>query len=166
VFEDEFDSLRRLGKKLTGKSLVPSFAKGRVRSEKRKRRSNGERALVLFENLQFLQPSHEGMRRGVRLFFALRVLHLVQDFIALVDPRPGFLFARKARRVIEVADDPPILEMQFGREIKLDRHAAETPARAGGSREKLPASEESILARMVRPASNISEFAESDDKVR
>ena len=64
---------------------------------------------ALFENLQFLQPSHKGMGRGVRLFFALRVLHLVQDFIALVDPRSNLLLARKARRVVEVADDPTVL---------------------------------------------------------
>jgi hypothetical protein len=33
---------------------------------------------------------------------------------------------RKARRIVEVADDPPIPEMQLRREIKLNRHAAET----------------------------------------
>src|SRR5262249_2560496 len=83
------------------------------------------RVLGLFRNLQFLSPSHEGMRRGVGLFSALRVLHLVQDFIALVDPRSNLLLARKARRVVEVADDSTILEMQFRRKIKLNRHAAE-----------------------------------------
>ena len=58
------------------------------------------------------------MCRCMGLFFALRVLHLVQDFIALVDSRSSLLLARKARRVVEVADDPPILEMQLRREIK------------------------------------------------
>src|SRR5215471_9890116 len=91
------------------------------------------RVLVLFENLQFLQPSHKGMCCGVGLFAALRVLHPVQDFIALVDPRSNLLLARKARGVVEVADDPAILEMQFRREIKLNRHAAETPGCARGS---------------------------------
>jgi hypothetical protein len=97
--------------------------------------------LVLFENLQFLEPSHEGMRRSMRLFFALCVFHLVQDFIALVDSRSSLLLARKARRVVEVADDPPVLEMQLRREIKLNRHAAETPARARGFPDGLSASE-------------------------
>jgi hypothetical protein len=97
--------------------------------------------LVLFENLQFLEPSHEGMRRSMRLFFALCVFHLVQDFIALVDSRSSLLLARKARRVVEVADDPPVLEMQLRRKIKLNRHAAETPARARGFPDGLSASE-------------------------
>src|SRR5262249_44219614 len=91
------------------------------------------RAAALFENLQFLQPSHKGMCRGVRPFSALRVLNPVQDFIALVDSGSSLLFARKAHRVVEVADDPTILEMQFRREIKLSRHAAETPGCVGGS---------------------------------
>lgn len=83
--------------------------------------------LALFENLQFLQPSHKRMRCGVGLLPVLRVLDPVQDFIALVDSRSSFLLARKARRVVEVADDPSVLEMQLRREIKLYRHAAETP---------------------------------------
>ena len=66
--------------------------------------------LVLLENLQLLQPSHKGMRCRVSLFSALRLLHLVQDFIALVDSRSSLLLACKARRVVEIADDPPILE--------------------------------------------------------
>jgi hypothetical protein len=77
----------------------------------------------------------------MRLFFALRVFHLVQDFIALVDSWSSLLLACKARRVVEVADDPPVLEMQLGREIKLNRHAAETPGRARGFPEGLSASE-------------------------
>src|SRR5262249_21220697 len=73
------------------------------------------------------------MRCRVGLFSALRVLHPVQDFIALVDPRSSLLLARKAHRVVEVADDPTILEMQLRREIKRSRHAAETSGRARGS---------------------------------
>ena len=73
----------------------------------------------------------------MRLFSALRLLHPVQDFIALVDSWSSLLLARKVRRIVEVADDPTILEMQFRREIKLNRHAAETPGRARGSREKI-----------------------------
>jgi hypothetical protein len=93
------------------------------------RAAKGEAAqrAVLFENLQFLQPSHKAMRRSMGLLSGLRELHLVQDFVALVDSWSSLLFARKARRIVEVADNPPILEMQLRREIKLDRHAAETP---------------------------------------
>src|SRR5262249_50296018 len=79
---------------------------------------------------------------SVGLFSALRVLHPVQDFIALVDSRSSLLFARKAHRVVEVADDPAILEMQLRREIKLNRHAAETPGCTRGSCEKSPTLEE------------------------
>ena len=72
------------------------------------------------------------------LLSGLREFHPVQDFIALVDSRSSLLLARKARRVVEVADDPPILEMQLRREIKLNRPAAETSGYARGSHEKLP----------------------------
>jgi hypothetical protein len=58
------------------------------------------------------------------LFFALRELDLMQDFIALIDSGSEFLLARKAHGVVEVAYDASILEMQLGREIKLSRHAA------------------------------------------
>ena len=43
---------------------------------------------LLFENLQFLQPSYKAMRRSMGLFSGLRELHLMQDFVALVDS-PG-----------------------------------------------------------------------------
>jgi hypothetical protein len=59
------------------------------------------------------------------LFFAVGVLDLMQDFIALIDAGSNFLLAREAHGVVEVTDDAPILEMQLGREIKLDRHAVE-----------------------------------------
>jgi hypothetical protein len=75
------------------------------------------------------------------LFSGPRELHLMQDFVALVDSRSCLLFAREARRVVEVADDPPILEMQFRREIKFNRHAAETPGRSRRFPEGLSASE-------------------------
>ena len=41
----------------------------------------------LFENFQFFQPSYERMRCSVGLFLTVRVLHFVEDFIALVDSR-------------------------------------------------------------------------------
>src|SRR5262249_12637883 len=68
---------------------------------------------------------------SVGLFSALRVLHPVQDFIALVDSRPSLLLARNTHCVVEVADDRSILELELGREIKLGGHAAEGP---GGDR--------------------------------
>jgi hypothetical protein len=87
-------------------------------------------------------------------FSALRVFHLVQDFIALVDSRSSLLLARKARGVVEVADDAPVLEMQFRREINsiamlLKRQAVP----------EVPRLQDDISAQIVRPASNISEAA-------
>jgi hypothetical protein len=82
----------------------------------------------------------------------------VQDFIALVDSRSSLLLARKARGIVEVADDPPILEMQLRREIKLNRHAAETPRCAGGSPGKLPAFGE-YSSQIVRSASRNHRWA-------
>src|SRR5437762_9600672 len=66
-------------------------------------------------------------------FFALCALHFMQNFVTLVDPRPGLLFASKVQRVANVADDASVLEMEFGREIKRSHHAAETPSWARGS---------------------------------
>jgi hypothetical protein len=60
------------------------------------------------------------------IFLAPRPFHSVQDFVALVDPRPNLLFSSKAGRVLEIADDPPILEVQLRREVKLGCHTAET----------------------------------------
>jgi hypothetical protein len=37
----------------------------------------------------------------------------VQDFVALVDSWPNLLLAPKARCVVEITDDAPILEMQL-----------------------------------------------------
>src|SRR5438552_5418478 len=76
-------------------------------------------------------------------FFALCALHFMQNFVTLVDPRPGLLFASKVQRVANVADDASVLEMEFGREIKLSRHAAETPSCARSSAERASASESS-----------------------
>ena len=67
------------------------------------------------------------------LFLALRAFDPVQDFVSLIDSWPNLLLASKASRVVEVADDAPILEMQLRREIKLGRHTAETSSAASGS---------------------------------
>ena len=83
---------------------------------------------ALFKNVQLFQPSHKGMC----LFLALRAFDPVQDFVSLIDSWPNLLLASKASRVVEVADDAPILEMQLRREIKLGRHISETSSGAQG----------------------------------
>lgn len=66
------------------------------------------------------------------LFLALRAFDPVQDFVSLIDSWPNLLLASKASRVVEVADDAPIFEMQLRREIKLGRHIPETSSGAQG----------------------------------
>jgi len=66
------------------------------------------------------------------LFLALRAFDPVQDFVSLIDSWPNLLLASKASRVVEVADDAPILEMQLRREIKLGRHISEMSSGAQG----------------------------------
>lgn len=71
------------------------------------------------------------------LLVVLRAFHSVQDFVALIDARSNLLLASKAHCVGEIADDPPVLEMQLGREIELDGHVVETSGFAAGSDEEL-----------------------------
>ena len=59
-------------------------------------------------------------------FPALGALHAVQYFIAPVDTWSSLLLASKTRRVIEVANDAPILQVELRREIKLDHRAEKT----------------------------------------
>src|ERR1700716_2423095 len=68
---------------------------------------------------------HARSAKQGRFFLAVCALNLVQDLVTLVDSWSTLLLASEARRVLEVADDAPILEMQLGREIKLDGHTAE-----------------------------------------
>jgi hypothetical protein len=67
--------------------------------------------LALFENVQLFQPSDKGMCRSMRFFLAAGALNLVQDLVTLVDSWSSLLLASEARRVLEVADDAPILQM-------------------------------------------------------
>ena len=69
------------------------------------------------------------------VFLVLRAFYLVQDFVSLVDAGPNFLFASKACRVAEIANDAPIFEMQLGREIELDLHINGNSVLIGGSEE-------------------------------
>ena len=73
----------------------------------------------------------------MRFFLAVCALNLVQDFVTLVDSWSNLLLASEARRVLEVADDAPILQMQLGREIELDGHMVETSGCAGRSGKRL-----------------------------
>lgn len=41
----------------------------------------------------------------------LRAFYPMQNFVTTINARPQLLFAREACRVIEMADDTPILEM-------------------------------------------------------
>src|SRR5262249_32350985 len=66
-------------------------------------------------------------------FFALRTLHLVQNFVALIDSRSCLLLASKAQRIFHIAYDPPVFKTQFRREIKLGCHGAGTPSSATSS---------------------------------
>ena len=87
---------------------------------------------ALFKNVQLFQPSHKGMCCSMGLFLALRAFDPVQDFVSLIDSWPNLLLASKASRVVEVADDAPIFEMQLRREVKLGRHISETSSGAQG----------------------------------
>ena len=42
------------------------------------------------------------------VFLVLRAFYLVLNFVSLVDAGPSFLFASKACRVAEIANDAPI----------------------------------------------------------
>jgi len=92
---------------------------------------------ALFKNVQLFQPSQKGVCCSMGVFRALRAFHSVQDFVALVDSWSNLLLASKVRRVVEIANDVPILEMQLRREIKLGRHTRETSSCASGSDERL-----------------------------
>src|SRR5262249_37423283 len=69
----------------------------------------------------------------MRFFFAPCALHLMQNFVTLIDSWSGLLFAGKVHSVVNVADDASVLKMELGREIELGRHAAETPSCARSS---------------------------------
>jgi hypothetical protein len=63
-----------------------------------------------------------GLPRG--LLLGLRALDCVQNLIALIDPGPRLLLARKASGVSEIADNSAVSEMQFRREVELRCHAS------------------------------------------
>jgi hypothetical protein len=71
------------------------------------------------------------------LLVALRALHPVCKTSSRWST-PGRASCSRAN-VVEVADGAPIFEMQLRREIKLSRHAAETPGWVRGSAERLQA---------------------------
>jgi hypothetical protein len=92
-------------------------------------------SVPLFNDVQLFQPSDKRVCRSMGFFPARGALHAVQYFIAPVDTWSSFLLASKTRRVIEVANDAPILQMELGREIKLDHRAEKLLTRARRSHE-------------------------------
>jgi hypothetical protein len=54
----------------------------------------------------------------MRLFFALRALDLVQNFVALIDSRSCLMLAGKVLRVIEIADDAAIPDLRCSSGVK------------------------------------------------
>jgi hypothetical protein len=54
-------------------------------------------------------------------FPALSALERVQHLVTAIESGPGFLFARERRRVLDIADDASVAELQFGREVELPR---------------------------------------------
>jgi hypothetical protein len=85
------------------------------------------------------------------LFLTPGAFDSVQDFVALVDSGSNLLFASKTRSVRKIADDAPILEMQFRREIKLGRHNLETSNNPGGSEHAERFPERTVLTRFITP---------------
>ena len=63
------------------------------------------------------------MRRSVRFLSAPSSLKRVQDLVAPINPGAGLLLPRKHDGILDVANDPPVHEVKFRREVELDRHA-------------------------------------------
>ena len=55
----------------------------------------------LIQNVEFLHPSHERVRRCMGGFSILGALDLVQDLVSLVHPGADLLLPGKARRVVQ-----------------------------------------------------------------
>ena len=55
-----------------------------------------------------------------------RPLERMQHLVAPIHPGAGLLFPRECDRILDVANDTPVHEVQFGREVELDRHARVT----------------------------------------
>src|SRR5947207_2512047 len=76
----------------------------------------------LFDNLQFFQPAQEQMGRGVGLFLVPRPLQGMQYLVALVDTGTRLLFTHERRSIFDIANDPPVDQPQFRREIEFYCH--------------------------------------------
>jgi hypothetical protein len=55
------------------------------------------------------------------VFLGLRAFYVVQDLVTLVDARPNFLFASKACRVVEIANDAPIPNVKAPPQVRRTR---------------------------------------------
>src|SRR6266550_4649783 len=73
------------------------------------------------------------MRRSVRFLSAPRPLKRVQHLVAPIHPRARLLLPRERNRILDVANDAPVHEVQFGREVELNRHAVVTAGRIKSS---------------------------------
>lgn len=88
---------------------------------------------LLLQNAKLFQPTDERMCCSMRLFLVVGTFYRVQNLVPLVDPRSDLLLASKARRILEIPDYTPILEMQLRREIEFNGHNTETSDAAPGS---------------------------------
>jgi hypothetical protein len=73
------------------------------------------------------------MRRSVRFLSAPRPLKRVQHLVAPIHPRARLLLPRERNRILDVANDAPVHEVQFRREVELNRHAVVTADRIKSS---------------------------------
>src|SRR5262245_13214972 len=87
-------------------------------------RSRGQQGQhVLIDDLELFEPTQEEMRRSVRLLHAPRALEGVQHFVAPIHPGASLLLTRECHRILDVANDASVHEVELGREVELDRHA-------------------------------------------
>src|SRR5207302_10642041 len=65
------------------------------------------------------------------LLAALRAFQCVQNLIADIHARPRLMLARESSRILDVADDAGVLEVELRSEIELDRHNRAKRERSG-----------------------------------
>jgi hypothetical protein len=55
----------------------------------------------------------------------------VQHLVALIDPRPRLVLARETERVLQIADDAPVSELQLRRKGELGCHVRRNDCHLG-----------------------------------
>jgi hypothetical protein len=94
---------------------------------------------VLIDDLKLFEPTQEEMRRSVRFLYAPRALKRVQHLVAPIHSGAGLLLPGESYRILDVANNASVYEMQFGGEVELDRHAISNHGRIGKFRpDQLP----------------------------